>query len=85
MFEETLYQKGADGRQFVDVLREAGIVPGIKVDTGLQARGVCVCTCVSVWVPLCVCVRLPLLYVRACPAGEGAWPACLPIRAGTEY
>lgn len=36
MFEETLYQKTKEGKQFVDVLREQGIVPGIKVDTGLQ-------------------------------------------------
>lgn len=36
MFEETLYQKAADGRQFVDILQAQGIVPGIKVDTGLQ-------------------------------------------------
>lgn len=38
MFEETLYQSAADGTPFVDVLRGQGIVPGIKVDTGLQAR-----------------------------------------------
>ena len=36
MFEETLYQKARDGTQFVDVLKAQGIVPGIKVDTGLQ-------------------------------------------------
>lgn len=37
MFEETLYQKCADGKtQFVDVLLAQGIYPGIKVDTGLQ-------------------------------------------------
>lgn len=46
MFEETLYQKAADGRQFVDILKAQGILPGIKVDTGLQVRvgtpaGVC--------------------------------------------
>lgn len=34
MFEETLYQSTAGGTPFVDVLREQGIVPGIKVDTG---------------------------------------------------
>lgn len=34
MFEETLYQSTADGKPFVDVLRDQGIVPGIKVDTG---------------------------------------------------
>ncbi|GAB4816635.1 hypothetical protein N2152v2_003681 [Parachlorella kessleri] len=36
MFEETLYQKGSDGVQFVDVLKAQGIRPGIKVDSGLQ-------------------------------------------------
>jgi ABC-type branched-subunit amino acid transport system substrate-binding protein len=38
LFEETLYQKAADGRQFVDILRDAGIIAGIKVDTGLQVK-----------------------------------------------
>lgn len=36
MFDETLYQKTASGKPFVDVLREQDIIPGIKVDTGLQ-------------------------------------------------
>lgn len=36
MFEETLYQKARDGTQFVDILKAQGILPGIKVDTGLQ-------------------------------------------------
>ncbi|KAL3677758.1 hypothetical protein R1sor_020714 [Riccia sorocarpa] len=36
MFDETLFQSTRDGRQFVDVLKSQGIVPGIKVDTGLQ-------------------------------------------------
>ncbi|KAI3423022.1 hypothetical protein D9Q98_001374 [Chlorella vulgaris] len=36
MFEETLYQKSREGVQFVDLLKEQGILPGIKVDTGLQ-------------------------------------------------
>ncbi len=37
MFEETLYQASAGGKPFVDILREQGIMPGIKVDTGLAA------------------------------------------------
>jgi len=37
MFEETLYQKTADGVQFVDILQKKGIVPGIKVDKGTRA------------------------------------------------
>lgn len=36
MFEETLYQSSREGKPFVEVLREQGILPGIKVDTGLQ-------------------------------------------------
>ncbi|KAM3578084.1 hypothetical protein VYU27_000182 [Nannochloropsis oceanica] len=36
MFDETLYQKTSEGKPFVDVLREQNILPGIKVDTGLQ-------------------------------------------------
>lgn len=36
MFEETLYQSGADGKPFVGTLRDQGILPGIKVDTGLS-------------------------------------------------
>ncbi|XP_062516536.1 fructose-bisphosphate aldolase A-like [Corticium candelabrum] len=35
LFEETLYQKSDDGTPFVDLIRKAGIVPGIKVDKGL--------------------------------------------------
>jgi len=30
--EETLYQKTAAGKRFVDVLKEGGVLPGIKVD-----------------------------------------------------
>ncbi|KAL2317537.1 hypothetical protein Fmac_031413 [Flemingia macrophylla] len=34
LFEETLYQSTAAGKLFVDVLNEAGVLPGIKVDKG---------------------------------------------------
>ncbi|CAB4317624.1 unnamed protein product [Prunus armeniaca] len=34
LFEETLYQKTAAGKPFVDVLNEGGVLPGIKVDKG---------------------------------------------------
>lgn len=36
LFEETLYQDSKEGKPFVDLLNEAGIIPGIKVDTGLK-------------------------------------------------
>lgn len=35
-FEETLYQKTSDGIAFVDVMKAKGIIPGIKVDKGVQ-------------------------------------------------
>src|ERR1700760_3722621 len=34
LFDETMKQKTKDGRLFVDILQEQGIVPGIKVDEG---------------------------------------------------
>ena len=36
LFDETLRQSAADGRSFVEVLRDQGIIPGIKVDTGAK-------------------------------------------------
>ena len=36
LYEETLYQKAADGPPFVDIIRSAGGIPGIKVDTGAK-------------------------------------------------
>merc|ERR1719183_3111453 len=36
LFEETLFQSGADGESFVDKLNKVGIIPGIKVDSGLK-------------------------------------------------
>jgi fructose-bisphosphate aldolase class I len=36
LFEETLYQKAADGTPFVDIIKAAGSIPGIKVDIGAK-------------------------------------------------
>ena len=36
LFDETIRQSADDGRTFVQVLQEAGVVPGIKVDTGAK-------------------------------------------------
>ena len=36
LFDETLRQKAANGTLFVEVLREHGILPGIKVDKGAK-------------------------------------------------
>jgi fructose-bisphosphate aldolase, class I len=37
LFDETIRQKSRDGRGFVEVLEQQGIVPGIKVDKGAKA------------------------------------------------
>jgi fructose-bisphosphate aldolase class I len=36
MFDETIRQSTTDGTSFVKVLQDAGIIPGIKVDTGAK-------------------------------------------------
>src|SRR5213080_1674517 len=37
LFDETVRQKTRDGRTFVEVLEQQGIIPGIKVDKGAKA------------------------------------------------
>ncbi len=34
LYDETLRQSASDGRPFVQILNDAGVIPGIKVDTG---------------------------------------------------
>ncbi len=36
LFDETIHQKKRDGTSFVKILTQAGIIPGIKVDTGAK-------------------------------------------------
>jgi fructose-bisphosphate aldolase class I len=36
LFDETIRQQKSDGTPFVTILSEAGIIPGIKVDTGAK-------------------------------------------------
>lgn len=36
MFDETIRQKTVEGKQFVAVLNDAGVMPGIKVDLGTK-------------------------------------------------
>jgi fructose-bisphosphate aldolase class I len=41
LYDETLRQKAADGRPFVEVLNKAGVLPGIKVDAGAKPLAFC--------------------------------------------
>jgi fructose-bisphosphate aldolase, class I len=41
LYDETLRQKAANGTPFVQVLDNAGILPGIKVDTGAKDLALC--------------------------------------------
>jgi len=36
LFHDTLYQKADDGTPFIEMIRERGIIPGIKVDKGVK-------------------------------------------------
>src|SRR5262245_43857773 len=40
LFDETIRQSAADGRTFVQVLNDAGVIPGIKVDKGSKPLAV---------------------------------------------
>ena len=40
LYDETIRQKGKDGTSFVKTLTDAGIIPGIKVDTGAKALAI---------------------------------------------
>ncbi|XP_045468908.1 fructose-bisphosphate aldolase-like isoform X1 [Harmonia axyridis] len=35
LYHETVYQKADDGTPFIELLKQRGIIPGIKVDTGV--------------------------------------------------
>ena len=38
LFDETIQQKSADGTMFVEFLQGKGVLPGIKVDQGLEPK-----------------------------------------------
>ncbi len=39
LFDETMRQSAADGRKLTQVLKDAGVLPGIKVDEGVEKIG----------------------------------------------
>jgi len=41
LFDETIRQKAADGTPLVDVIKQAGSIPGIKVDAGAKPLQFC--------------------------------------------
>ena len=41
LYDETIRQSTADGTPFVELLRRAGMIPGIKVDTGAKPLAGC--------------------------------------------
>ena len=41
LFDETIRQKASDGRSMVQVLKDAGMIPGIKVDKGAKPLSNC--------------------------------------------
>jgi fructose-bisphosphate aldolase class I len=41
LYDETIRQKASDGTPFVEVLNKAGIIPGIKVDSGAKDLALC--------------------------------------------
>ncbi len=79
LYEETLFQRHADGETMVEKLNQAGIIPGIKVDKGL-------CPLPGAYSVETVCTGLDGLVERAADYyAQGArfakWRAVLQITA----
>ncbi|WP_017196076.1 class I fructose-bisphosphate aldolase [Bartonella birtlesii] len=47
LFDETIRQKAASGKMLTDLIREAGALPGIKVDTGAKSLAAFPCETIT--------------------------------------
>ena len=70
---ETLFQKDADGNQHVDLIKKAGIIPGIKLDQGYNQDGMPGTVVGPLGIPETACKGLDTLQARAAAAyAQGA-------------
>ena len=79
LYDETIWQKAKDGTPLVDIIRQAGAIPGIKVDEGTQALPMCPGEVVTVGLDK-LADRLPKYYEQG--ARFAKWRAVIDIGAG---
>ena len=87
LFEETLMDKGADGRTFADILKSQGIVIGIKVDqVTATARSLCSAQIrVGCGLPTCAFVKIASFMYCTCVFAKIAFfMYCDALRASSD-
>jgi fructose-bisphosphate aldolase class I len=79
LYDETIWQKAKDGTPLVDLIKQAGALPGIKVDEGVQPLPMCPGEVVTAGLDK-LADRLPKYY--AAGARFAKWRAVIDIGKG---
>ncbi|MGH6727268.1 MAG: class I fructose-bisphosphate aldolase, partial [Pseudolabrys sp.] len=79
LYDETIWQKAKDGTPLVELIKEAGSIPGIKVDEGAKPLTMCPGEVVTVGLDK-LDERLPKYYEQG--ARFAKWRAVIDIGAG---
>jgi fructose-bisphosphate aldolase class I len=78
LYDETIWQKAKDGTPLVEIIRNAGSIPGIKVDEGTQPLPECPGELITVGLDK-LAERLPKYYAQG--ARFAKWRAVIDIGA----
>ena len=78
LYDETIWQKAKDGTPLVDIIKKAGVLPGIKVDEGAKPLPMCPGELVTVGLDR-LADRLPKYYEQG--ARFAKWRAVIDIGA----
>src|SRR5947209_11377062 len=79
LYDETIWQKAEDGTPLVDIIKQAGAIPGIKVDEGTKPLPQCAGELITVGLDK-LADRLPKYYAQG--ARFAKWRAVIDIGAG---
>ena len=79
LYDETIWQKAKDGTPLVDLIKQAGAIPGIKVDEGTKPLPNCPGEVVTVGLDK-LADRLPKYYAQG--ARFAKWRAVIDVGAG---
>jgi len=79
LYDETIWQKAKDGTPLVDLIKQAGAIPGIKVDEGTKPLPNCPGEVVTIGLDK-LADRLPKYYAQG--ARFAKWRAVIDVGAG---
>ena len=80
LYDETIWQKAKDGTPLVEIIKQAGAIPGIKVDEGVKPLPECPGEVVTIGLDK-LADRLPKYFDQG--ARFAKWRAVIDIGAGT--